>query len=687
MYERLESKPGVQLRDVIAGGGALSAEIMSRLSVFGCKKFQIAMLHDLLAAGMSLLLALYLRLGTQPFVNHRASLWVSLFLFMLIAGLTFHAFGMYRGVWRYASVPDLLAIVKAASLAILIFMPAMFLVNRLEEMPRSVPAIQWLVLVMLLGGSRFTYRLIRNGHWAHRAAQPVRRIPVLLVGAGEDAALFIRAMTSNPNAAYRVVGILDQGSEYLGRAIHRIPVVGRVDDLVAVIQRLRARGENPQRLIIAGQRGVRDGAMIELLDQANVLGLTVARLPSLVEFKEAVSEGANARGIELRPIALEDLLERPQTPLNRAALERLIAGRTVLVTGAGGTIGSELARQIAALEPGELILADSSEFNLYKIDLEIRERHPDLPSRPVLCDIRDRERVMQIFAACRPELVFHAAALKHVPMVEMNPSEGILTNVMGTRNVADAAVRYGAVAMAQVSTDKAINPCSVMGASKRLAEFYCQSLDLSGRSDAQGSPRFMTVRFGNVLGSSGSVVPFFQRQLSRGGPLTVTHPEITRYFMTVREAVELVLQASAEGIAHPERRGQIFVLDMGKPVKIVDIARQMIRLAGLEPDVDVGIEFTGLRPGEKMYEELFDATEDRLPAPLDGVLIAASRALDLELLRSLLEVIIDAGRRDDREAVHRLLQRIVPGYHQPSAMVSEPAIEPRTAHMAKACAS
>ena len=680
MYERLRSKPTVQLFSAVESGrSSLFAELVPRLSILGVKKFQLAMVHDLVAAGLSLIVALYLRLGMQPFNNHPLSLLASLALFMIVAGITFHAFGMYRGVWRYASVPDLVAIVKAASLAILIFMPVIFLINRLDQIPRSVPVIQWLVLVMLLGGSRFVYRLVRNGQWARNPTAPVRQIPVLLVGAGEDAALFIRAMTGDPHASYRVVGILDQSSEYLGRAIHRVPILGRVEDLAEVLQRLRARGEQPQRLIIASHRGSLDARTIELLNQANAMGLTVARLPSLVDFKEAVSEVTDERRIEIRPIALEDLLERPQTPLNHAALEQLIAGRRILVTGAGGTIGSELTRQIAALRPADLTLADSSEFNLYKVDLEVRERYPDLPSRPVLCDIRDRERVMRLFATHRPDLVFHAAALKHVPMVEINPGEGILTNVMGTRNVADAAVRHGAVAMVQVSTDKAINPCSIMGASKRLAEFYCQSLDLVGGGNGartSASPRFMTVRFGNVLGSSGSVVPLFQHQLAHGGPLTVTHPDIRRYFMTVREAVELVLQASAHGIAHPERRGQIFVLDMGKPIKIVDIARQMIRLAGLEPDIDVKVEFTGLRPGEKLYEELFDDTEARLPAAVDGVFVAASRALDLDLLRPVFVELVAASRREDHTTLQRLIREIIPGYHRPGEAPSAPPDQP-----------
>jgi FlaA1/EpsC-like NDP-sugar epimerase len=272
---------------------------------------------------------------------------------------------------------------------------------------------------------------------------------------------------------------------------------------------------------------------------------------------------------------------------------------------------------------------------------------------------------MQLFAAHRPELVFHAAALKHVPMVELNKGEGVLTNVLGTRNVADAASRYGARAMVQVSTDKAVNPTNVMGASKRLAEFYCQALDVAidpEQKREQPSPRFMTVRFGNVLGSSGSVVPLFQRQLARGGPLTVTHPDIKRYFMTVREAVELILQASAHGLQHQDERGQIFVLDMGEAIRIVDVARQMIRLAGLRPDQDIEITFTGLRPGEKLYEELFDRDERRLPAVVDGVLVAASQPINLEILRRVFDELLAASLRQDDVALQHLIQHLLPGY-------------------------
>jgi FlaA1/EpsC-like NDP-sugar epimerase len=593
--------------------------------------------------------------------------------FVAIAVPTFLFFGMYRGIWRYASVDDLVNITKAATLAVLIFFPIMFLLNRLEAVPRSVPIIQWCLLIVLLGGARFTYRLLRD-----RAAGPGGRrtsrttIPVLLLGADDAAEQFIRSTRADRSGLYQVIGVLDDAAEVQGRSIHGTPVLGRLSDLPMVVARLGGRGRKPQRVIMADPTTIDRADKQRLLEQAEALGLSVACLPRLTEFKAAAEKG----GPELRPIALEDLLGRPQLTLNRAAISELIGGRRILITGAGGTIGSELSRQIAALRPGRLVLLESCEFNLYSIDIELRERHPDLRCEPILCNIRDRERVMQICAGFLPELIFHAAALKHVPMVEINPGEGILTNVIGTRNVADAAARYGALAMVQVSTDKAVKPTSFMGASKRLAESYCQSLDLAGVDGAATGrpPRFMTVRFGNVLGSSGSVVPLFQRQLARGGPLTVTHPEIRRYFMTVREAVELVLQASAHGVGHPEARGQIFVLDMGKPAKIADVAHQMIRLAGLRPDVDVKIEFTGLRPGEKLYEELFDHNEDRLPAAVEGVFVARSRSINLEVLRRVFDELAAVARREDREELERLISLVLPGFREDAPAVAKPGM-------------
>jgi FlaA1/EpsC-like NDP-sugar epimerase len=635
-------------------------------------KASIAFIHDSCVAAASVGLALYLRLGDAAFAINWQSLAVMIGTFVAIAVPTFLLFGMYRGIWRYASVDDLVNITKAVTLAILIFFPIMFLFNRLEEVPRSVPVIQWCLLIVLLGGARFTYRLLRDRSPARRTRRRDRQpIPVLLLGAGDAAEQFIRSTRSDPAELYRVVGVLDEATAVQGRSIHGVPVLGRLDDLPVVIALLAKRGLGPQRVIMADPTTLDRADKQRLLEQADSLGLSVACLPRLTEFKDPTAD----HGPELRPIALEDLLGRPQLALNRTAVSELVAGRRVLITGAGGTIGSELARQIAALRPAKLMLIESSEFNLYSIDIELRERHPDLASESILCNIRDRERVMQIFASHCPELIFHAAALKHVPLVELNPCEGLLTNVVGTRNIADAAASCGALAMVQVSTDKAVKPTSVMGASKRLAEFYCQSLDLADAdvaADGSRSARFMTVRFGNVLGSSGSVVPLFQRQLARGGPLTVTHPEIQRYFMTVREAVELVLQASAHGVEHPEARGQIFVLDMGKPARIADVARQMIRLAGLRPDVDIKVQFTGLRPGEKLYEELFDDNEDRVPAAVDGVFVARSRPIDLEVLRRVFDELAAVIRRQDVDDVERLISLVLPSYRRDAPAPAAP---------------
>jgi FlaA1/EpsC-like NDP-sugar epimerase len=368
----------------------------------------------------------------------------------------------------------------------------------------------------------------------------------------------------------------------------------------------------------------------------------------------------------VRPIAIEDLLGRPQMPLDRDAMRAMVAGRRVAVTGAGGSIGSELVRQVAGFAPAELVLIEQSEFNLYTIEAEVRAAHAGLPCPAVLADVRDRRRIARLFETCRPEVVFHAAALKHVPLVELNPFEGVATNVGGTVNVADAAVAAGAGAVVVISTDKAINPTSVMGASKRIAERYCQALDLRGA--AAGGTRFVTVRFGNVLGSTGSVVPLFQRQIAAGGPVTVTHPEMRRYFMTTREAVELVLQAAALGLGDGAFGGKVFVLDMGEPVRILDLARQMIRLSGLRPDADIEIAFIGLRPGEKLFEELFHAGEDTVPTDVDGILLAAPMAGDVDALAPDLAALAAACAAADAAALFGGIRHLVPEFRSDATL-------------------
>ncbi|MBT7362249.1 MAG: polysaccharide biosynthesis protein, partial [Rhodospirillaceae bacterium] len=364
--------------------------------------------------------------------------------------------------------------------------------------------------------------------------------------------------------------------------------------------------------------------------------------------------------IEVKPIAVEDLLGRPQAVLDRPAMQSLIAGRRVLITGAGGTIGGELARQIAALGPADLALVDSSEFNLYSIDLEIAELAPDITRHAHLADVRNPTAMASIFAELKPELVFHAAALKHVPIVENHVAEGVQTNIAGSRNVADLCREYGTRIMVLISTDKAVNPSSAMGATKRVAESYCQALD---RARASDGCRFLTVRFGNVLGSTGSVVPLFKRQLAAGGPVTVTHPDITRYFMTTREAVELVLQASTLGTSKNTAAGGIMVLDMGEPVKILDLAEQMIRLAGKRPYEDIDIEFVGLRSGEKLYEELFHDAESLSPTNNAAIRLATPRVADREVLVRAIDEICAAARDNNNESCRNLLTNLVPEFH------------------------
>jgi FlaA1/EpsC-like NDP-sugar epimerase len=425
-----------------------------------------------------------------------------------------------------------------------------------------------------------------------------------------------------------------------------------------VVERLEREGRRPRRLILTREL---DGAVVrDLVDTADQLGMIVARTPKLEQLRDGVADQ-----IELHPVALEDLLGRAQTVLDRESMARLIRGKRVLVTGAGGSIGSELVRQIAAFAPAELTLLENGEFALYSIDLEVQERFPALPRRAVIADIRDRARLATVFAESRPELVFHAAALKHVPMVEANPGEGVLTNAVGTRNVAELCRVTGVSLMVQISTDKAVNPTSVMGAAKRLAEAYCQALDIDERRRG-GATRYVTVRFGNVLGSTGSVVPLFQRQLAAGGPLTVTHPDVMRYFMTVREAVELVLQASVLGSeGEGEDRGKLFVLDMGEPVRIVDLARQMIRLAGLRPGVDVEIKVTGLRPGEKLFEEIFHGAEPLLPTACKGILLAAPRTVEAAALGRAIGLLEETCRTGQPDSVKAALMRLVPEYREP----------------------
>lgn len=614
----------------------------------------IAYCHDIIAAGLSYVIAIYLRIGTTTYELAPDFVLQGAIIMTLISIVVFRISGLYRGVWRYASMNDLIAITRAVSVTMLLFIVIMFAWSRMDELPRSVPFINWFVLMALLGGPRFIYRFWKDRRIDLSMPNDLQRIPVLLVGAADGADQFLRGLRQGGDITYRVVGILSESTESVGRTIHGVNVLGTVDDLESVAQKLKGTGNAPQRLILTKDE-ITGAPVRDLLDRAAKLGMSLARMPKLTDFRDPSGDD-----LKVRPVAIEDLLGRPQTPLDRDAMEALIKNRRVMITGAGGSIGSELSRQIAAFGPKSLRLVESSEFALYTIDREIGETYPDLPRVAVIADVRDRARVMDIFEAGQPEVVFHAAALKHVPLVESNPAEGVLTNIGGTVNVADACIMHDVTTMVQISTDKAVNPTSVMGVTKRAAEMYCQAFDRDMK--AAGQCRFVTVRFGNVLGSTGSVVPLFQSQLAQGGPLTVTDPAMTRYFMTIREAVELVLEAAAIGQQDTNTDGRIFVLDMGEPVKIVDLARQMIRLSGKEPNRDIDIIFTGVRPGEKLFEEVLHGDETTVKTAHAGLLLAAPRVIERAELQKQFDQLFAAARDGKMAGVRKQLQTLIPEY-------------------------
>ncbi len=564
-------------------------------------------------------------------------------------------FGLSRLHWRFTSLRDLAWIGGASLLAAL--MLTLLLVGAGLGLPSaSYPACLALCLIAALTTPRLLYRLRRHPGPGSASAQTGDGATAILVGTGEASELFLSALARNSANPYRVVGLIARSSHHTGRRICGHDILGAVAQAEPVLVRLQKSGALPELLIITSP-DLNGDSLAGLLAAANRFGLRVLRTPNLTALAPA-----NDVSLQLQPIAIEDLLNRQQVTLNREGMAALIRDRRVLVTGAGGSIGSELARQVAGFDPAEIMLLDNGEFALWQIDLELGQVAPATLRRAVIADVRDAGRMQSLCAEFRPELVFHAAALKHVPIVEANPLEGLHTNVLGTRAVADAARSCGAELMVLISTDKAVNPSSVMGASKRLAEMYCQGLEIAGRRVAS-EMRCVTVRFGNVLGSTGSVVPLFQQQLAHGGPLTVTHPDMQRYFMTVREAVSLVLQASAVGSREEAvEDGGIFVLDMGEPVKILDLARQMIRLAGLKPDIDIEVRFTGLRPGEKLFEELFHGNEAPAPTGYPGLLMATPRTADLRLVSNALRELEQAVAAGDAEAALQILARMVPEF-------------------------
>ncbi len=594
----------------------------------------LAMLHDLAAATLAWIFAYWLRFNFEPPPHFVDEMLHTLIWVVPLQGIIFWRFGLYRGLWRYASVVDLrrisLALLAAAALIPLTIW--MFRVSAV--VPRSVLIIDPILLLLMMGGSRFAYRLWRE-HSKHNSNKLGE--PVLVLGAGDAAAALSKEL--NRSREWHLVGFLDDDTTKHGRALNEIKVLGALDSLPQWAARL-----NVKQVIIAMPSATHQVRkhIVALCNQAAIKVLTVPTFDDLLSGRIAISQ--------LRAVELDDLLGRDPVQLDNQGLHHLLTDKVVLVTGAGGSIGSELCRQIARFQPQTLMLFEQNEFALYKMEQEFSAHFPNNRIVCLIGDIGDTARLEQVFTEHRPAVVFHAAAYKHVPLMEQhNAWQAVRNNVLGTWSVATTAQRHGVEKFVFISTDKAVNPTNVMGASKRLAEMVCQGLQ-----QTHGT-QFVMVRFGNVLGSTGSVIPKFREQIAQGGPITVTHPEITRYFMSIPEAAQLVLQAGLMG-AH----GKIFVLDMGEPVKIVDLAKDLIRLSGFSED-EIKIEFTGLRPGEKLYEELLSDTEHTLPTPHPKLRIAQARAVPAEWLHKMLNWMNSNTAQNDME-VKQALIRWIPEY-------------------------
>ncbi len=595
----------------------------------------IAVFHDVAAVAFAWWFAYLLRFNFEMPQSFNEEMWRTLLWVIPVQAAVFWSFGLYRGIWRYASIADLrrilLAILVASALIPLVH--SLFRVD--VVIPRSILIIYPLLLLVIMGGDRLLYRLWKenllygNFH--------LRGEPVLIMGAGRAGVGLVRELESSLD--WHPVGFLDDDKSKHGKTLNGIKVLGGVDDLERWAKKLQVC-----QIIVAMPSASHQQRkhVIDLANQLDIKALTVPAFDDLLSGRVSVSQ--------LREIELDDLLGRDPVQLDDAGLHKQLTGKVVLITGAGGSIGSELCRQVARFAPGKLVLFESSEFALYNIEQELQCKFPYLDIEYLVGDVRDALRVDQVFAQCKPSVVFHAAAYKHVPLMEKhNAWQAVRNNVLGTWQVATCAQEHGADKFVLISTDKAVNPTNVMGATKRMAEIVCQGLA------RQEGMRFVIVRFGNVLGSNGSVIPKFREQIAKGGPITVTHPEINRFFMSIPEAAQLVMQAGYMG-----QGGEIFVLEMGEPVKIVDLAKELIRLSGLNED-DIRIEFTGLRPGEKLYEEVLADNEQTLPTPHPKLRIARVRSADEEVLAQLKAWIFSDVQASDEE-VRQKLRQWVPEY-------------------------
>jgi FlaA1/EpsC-like NDP-sugar epimerase len=607
--------------------------------VFSYRRVLVVLVHLALWA-VAFVGAFLLRFDARipPHLWAMISIWLPAALAIRTA--VYFYFGMFHGLWRYTGARDLVSLFQAASVSTMLTVLYVHFVGPLG-LPRTVFVLEWLMSIFAVGGLRFSVRTLREiSHHVSLAGKLDARKKVLIVGAGDGGEMIVREILRTHGARYETVGFVDDNPTKRGERIHNVPVLGPI---ASVPELVKSHEVDEVIVAIPSASGREMRRIVGMCSKDGVRIRTIPGVESLIEGRVTVSQ--------LRNVAIEDLLGREPVKLETELIAGRLNGAVVMITGAGGSIGAEMCRQVCRFGPSKLLLVEQAENALFQIHRELREAFPEISLVPQIADICDTRRMEALFSRYRPNVVFHAAAHKHVPMMEWNAGEAIKNNVFGTRKVADLADQYGVQSFVMISTDKAVNPTSVMGVSKRVAEIYIQSL--SQRSQT----KFITVRFGNVLGSNGSVVPIFQEQIARGGPITVTHPDMKRYFMTIPEASQLVLQAGVMGDG-----GEIFVLDMGEPVKIVDLARDLITLSGLRPGEDIEIAFAGIRPGEKLFEELSADDEHADKTRHPKIFVGRFRPYDWEQVETGMAALHECSDGADDERVRGCFKQLVPEY-------------------------
>lgn len=637
---------------------------MTRLSHLTLRNFMIA-LHDLLATTAALFAAFYLRFeGGDGFFDRLPLLIQILPYFLAFSVVVFFVFNLTTTKWRFISLPDALNIIRVATVltVALLVLDYIFVAPNVRGaffLGKVTIVLYWFLEISFLSALRMAYRYFRYTR-VRRHARTGDAAPTLLIGRAADAEVLLRGIESGAIKHIWPVGVLSPSSSDRGQSIRNVPVLGGVDDIEDVVADFTKRGKGIARVVMTPTAFEPEAHPESILMRARKLGVIVSRMPSL-------ESGDTPR---LTAVAVEDLLLRPSEKIDYARLEALIEGKAVIVTGGGGSIGSEICERVVAFGAARLLIVENSEPALYAITETLAALGTAASIEARIADIRDRERIMRLMAEFKPDIVFHAAALKHVPILERDWSEGVKTNIFGSINVADAAHSAGAEAMVMISTDKAIEPVSMLGLTKRFAEMYCQALDhdlAAGHGGARRSMRLISVRFGNVLASNGSVVPKFKAQIDAGGPVTVTHPDMVRYFMTIREACDLVITAATHALGTQRSDVSVYVLNMGQPVKIVDLAERMIRLSGLQPGYDIEIVFTGMRPGERLHEILFASEEPTREIGVAGIMAAQPNEPPMQTLRKWIAALEQAIARDDRATIRTILKDAIPEFGSTAA--------------------